>query len=255
MAKSLKKSSPRRLTRRSERQQSSLIRAVVKRPSQAAQLPASRSSTSARIRFVSSSTNRCRAASSRSSTKRTCAASAARCSPPDCCADDAVAKGAGRAAAVSRPVPGDEGRQHLRGGDGGMPRRQQRSGIHRPGRTHLRRRDRNPLRPARGQAVGARRHLRRAQARRHCRRSRRRFARTDRGRGNRVRSGITLPLGRLALQDASQNRRSAPSRSSRRQLAGVPQLRPARAAHSMRSAAPGARWRACTSSRAAIRCA
>ena len=73
--------------------------------------------------------------------------------------------------------------------------------------------------------------------------------------GNRVRSGVTLPLGSLALQDlvaqiAEARRTHRQQRSVRR---GPAQGRPA-AAPSTRSAAPGARWRASTSSRAAIRC-
>ena len=74
-------------------------------------------------------------------------------------------------------------------------------------------------------------------------------------RGNRVRSGVTLPLGSLALQDASHKslkraERIVEDRALRRRR----RSRPAAAAPSMRSAAPGARWRASTSSRAAIRC-
>ena len=50
------------------------------------------------------------------------------------------------------------------------------------------------------------------------------------------------------------NRSSAPSASSRPNSPAWPSSRPAAAAPSMRSAAPGGRWRASTSSRADIRC-
>ena len=74
-------------------------------------------------------------------------------------------------------------------------------------------------------------------------------------RGNQVRSGVTLPLGSLALQDLVAQ--IAEARRAHRQERARPRCRcsrPAAAAPSMRSAAPGARWRASTSSRAAIRC-
>ena len=73
-------------------------------------------------------------------------------------------------------------------------------------------------------------------------------------RGNRVRSGVTLPLGSLALQDLVAQ--IAEARRAHRAQASCPtspSSRPAAAAPSTRSAAPGARWRASTSSRAAIR--
>ena len=74
-------------------------------------------------------------------------------------------------------------------------------------------------------------------------------------RGNRVRSGVTLPLGSLALQDlVAQIAEARRAHRQRRDCPASPSSRPAAAAPSMRSAAPGARWRASTSSRAAIRC-
>ena len=65
-------------------------------------------------------------------------------------APDAVDKALTVAAAVSRAVPGDEGRPGPRHRHRRLPRRQQRPGLHRPGRAHLRRADRDPVRPARG---------------------------------------------------------------------------------------------------------
>ena len=74
-------------------------------------------------------------------------------------------------------------------------------------------------------------------------------------RGNRVRSGVTLPLGSLALQDAvAQIAEARRAHRQDRSFRASPSSRPAAAAPSMRSAAPGARWRASTSSRAVIRC-
>ena len=89
-------------------------------------------------------------------------------------------QGADGAAALSRAVPDPAGRPRLCDRDRRLPRRHQRSRLHRQGRADLRRPDRNPVRPARSQTVGARRHLRHPQAGRHRRRSRRRLARTDR---------------------------------------------------------------------------
>ena len=67
--------------------------------------------------------------------------------------------------------------------------------------------------------------------------------------GNRVRSGVTLPLGSLALQDLSHKSLKRAERIVRNDRPTSPSSRPAVAAPSTRSAAPGARWRASTSSR------
>lgn len=71
--------------------------------------------------------------------------------------------------------------------------------------------------------------------------------------GNRVRSGVTLPLGSLALQDLSHKSLKRAGRIVRNDLVDVAQLKAGRGTPSMPSAAPGARWRASTSCRAAIR--
>ena len=89
-------------------------------------------------------------------------------------------QGADGVAAFSRAVPGDESRPRACDRHRRLPRRQQRPGFHRQGRTHLRRQDRDPVRPARSEAFRARRDLGRSQAGRHRRRPRRRFAGTDR---------------------------------------------------------------------------
>ena len=169
-------------------------------------------------------------------------------------APDAVAKALTVVAAVSRAVPGDEGRPRPGHRHRRLPRRQQRTRLHRQGGAHLRRQNRNPVGPARSEIVGARRDLRHPQARRHCRRSRRRFAGTDRrarqsGRTRRD-AAARQPgaAGRLA-QIAQARRTHRQDRTVRRD----PSSRPAAAAPSTRSAALGARWRASTSSRANIR--
>ena len=73
-------------------------------------------------------------------------------------------------------------------------------------------------------------------------------------RGNRVRSGVTLPLGSLALQDASHKSLKRAERIVKTDLdRRRASSRPAAAAPFMRSAEHGARWRASTSSRAVIR--
>ncbi|MGY3648999.1 exopolyphosphatase/pppGpp-phosphohydrolase [Bradyrhizobium sp. LM4.3] len=73
-------------------------------------------------------------------------------------------------------------------------------------------------------------------------------------RKNSVRSGVTLPLGGLALQDlAHKSLSNAPTASSARRSTGCRNSRQVAAGASTRSAAPGARSRASTSSRAAIR--
>ncbi len=91
--KSREKSSPRRLTRRSERHPVAVenARDVVRR-ARANAPPALRSSISARARFVSSSMNPWLAASSLSSTRRRCAVSAARVQSTGLLARDAVDK-------------------------------------------------------------------------------------------------------------------------------------------------------------------
>ena len=71
--------------------------------------------------------------------------------------------------------------------------------------------------------------------------------------GNRVRSGVTLPLGSLALQDLSDKSLKRADASCATNSPTSPSSRPAVTGPSMRSAAPGARWRVSTSSRAAIR--
>ena len=84
------------------------------------------------------------------------------------------------AAAVSRAVPGDEGRPRPCDRHRRLSRRQQRPRLHRQSRTHLRLSDRDPVGSARGAVVRAGRGFRHPQPGRHRRRSRRRFAGTDR---------------------------------------------------------------------------
>ena len=72
--------------------------------------------------------------------------------------------------------------------------------------------------------------------------------------GNRVRRGVTLPLGSLALQDMSHKSIKRADRIVKEDWTAWRSSRPAAAAPFMRSAAPGARWRASTSRRPAIRC-
>ena len=61
-------------------------------------------------------------------------------------------------------------------------------------------------------------------------------------RGRKLKSGVTLPLGGLALQDLSAKSLAKAEKIARDALAGVrPARRPAAAATSTRSAAPGAR--------------
>ncbi|MEK8123273.1 hypothetical protein WOB59_09420 [Methylocystis sp. IM4] len=73
--------------------------------------------------------------------------------------------------------------------------------------------------------------------------------------GDALGNGVTLPLGGLALMDASRRsprrRRASPARPSR---APSP-WNSSRAAPSMRWAAPGARWRSCTCASVTIRSA
>ena len=73
--------------------------------------------------------------------------------------------------------------------------------------------------------------------------------------GHRIRRGVTLPLGGLALQDVSAKslkkaREDRRGGARRRAVCS----KAARAAPSTPSAAPGARWRGCTCGRPAIRC-
>ena len=89
-------------------------------------------------------------------------------------------QGADGAAALPGAVPHPAGRARLRHRHRRLPRRQERSRLHRQGRAHLRRGDSNPVGTARGKTFRARRRLRHPQSRRRRRRSRRRFARTDR---------------------------------------------------------------------------
>ena len=163
-------------------------------------------------------------------------------------------EGARGAAALSRAVR-PHGRHAAVGDrDRRLPRRQERQGLRRRGRAHLRHQDRRSLRQARGGIVRARRGVRLPQARRHRRRSRRRLARTDRGPG-------ATDQGRLdACRSAdSRCRTFRRSRSRRRKRSSGRRStmracsRAARAAPSMPSAAPGARWRGCTCGRPAIR--
>ena len=84
------------------------------------------------------------------------------------------------AATISRAVPDPEGRPRLCDCDRRLPRRLQRSRLHRQGRAHLRRPDPDPVRTARGKTVRARRRFRDSQSGRHRWRSRRRLARIDR---------------------------------------------------------------------------
>jgi exopolyphosphatase/guanosine-5'-triphosphate,3'-diphosphate pyrophosphatase len=71
-------------------------------------------------------------------------------------------------------------------------------------------------------------------------------------RGNRVRSGVTLPLGGLALQDISaKSLKKAEHR--RKSLDGLP-LKAGAAAPFYAVGGTWRRWRGCTCGRPAIRC-
>ena len=73
--------------------------------------------------------------------------------------------------------------------------------------------------------------------------------------GHKVHTGITLPLGGLALQDVSAKSIKKAEKLVRKALGRARSCsRRAPTAPSTRSAAPGARWRACTCGRPAIRC-
>ena len=200
--KSLKESSPRRLTRRSERQQSS-IRG--RRGEAAAQTRIQRRGHRHRLEFGASRRLRNDGAQPGHDLQRE---DAVRPRPrgPDHRAAGAGRRrqGADRAAAVSRAVPGDEGRPRPRDRHRRLPRRQQRPRLHRQGRTHLRR----PIeilsgpREAQLSALGVISGIHKPDG-----------IVGDLGggslelidvHGNRVRSGVTLPLGSLALQDVSQ---------------------------------------------------
>ncbi len=136
------------------------------------------------------------------------------------------------AAAFSRAVQSDEGRSRACDRHRRLPRRHQRPRLHRQGGTHLRRPDRNPVGSARGEAVGAGCYIRRAQSGRHCRRSRRRLAGTDR-----------------CPRQPRPQRRDAAARKS-----GVTGCR-AWIAEARRTHRQDGSWRASTSSKAVIRCA
>ena len=73
--------------------------------------------------------------------------------------------------------------------------------------------------------------------------------------GHRVKPGITLPLGGLALQDISAKSLKKAEKIVKKALGGARAARGRRAAApSTRSAAPGARSPGCTCGRPAIRC-
>ena len=198
---------------------------------------------------------RWRAASSPSSTRRRCAGSAARCRAPACWPSDAVAKALTalrrfRALCRIQQVGRVYRHRHRR-----LPRRLERPRLHRQGRAHLRRRieilsgPREAKLSALGVVSGIHNpdgvvgdlgggslelidvHGSRVSQRRHA------AARKP---------GAAGPVGQIA--EARRTHRQ--QRSVQR---GPAQGRPA-AAPSTRSAAPGARWRASTSSRATIRC-
>ena len=100
-----------------------------------------------------------------------------------------------------------------------LPRRQERQGLRRRGRAHLRHQDRHPLRQARGRACRARRRVRLSQARRHRRRPRRRLARADRG----PRPPRQAPASRCRsagwrCRTSRRSRSRRPRRSSRKAL-------------------------------------
>ena len=69
--------------------------------------------------------------------------------------------------------------------------------------------------------------------------------------GNRVRSGVTLPLGSLALQDLSHKSLKRAERIVKTELTGIAQLK---AGRGRTFYAVGGSWRASTSSKANIRC-
>ena len=175
---------------------------------------------------------------------------------------DHGAAGAGRRcqgpdviAAVSRAMPGDEDRQRPCHRHRRLPRRQQRPRLHRQSRTHLRLSDRDPVGSARGVFVGAGRGFRHPQSRRHRRRSRRRVAGTDRRarqpRSPRRDAAARKPGAAGHVAEIAEARRAHRQiGSGRRRISS----RPAAAARFMRSAAPGGRWPASTSSRAVIPC-
>ena len=176
--KSLKESSPRRLTRRNERQQL-VIREL--RGEAAAQTRLQRRGHRHRLQLGASRRLRVDGAQPRHDLQREDAVRTRTRGPEHRSAGAGCGRqGADVAAAFSRVVPGAEGRPRLCDRHRRLPRRHQRSRLHRQGRTHLRRADRNPVGAARGEIVGARRGFRRSQSGRHRRRSRRRLAGTDR---------------------------------------------------------------------------
>ena len=74
-------------------------------------------------------------------------------------------------------------------------------------------------------------------------------------RGTRARHGLTRPLGGLALADISAKSVKKAEKFVKKTLERpADAARIARIAASMRSAAPGVRWRGCTCGRPAIRC-
>lgn len=96
-------------------------------------------------------------------------------------------------------------------------------------------------RAARSKTLGAGGHFRRSQAGRHCRRSRRGSLELIDVRGNRVRQGVTLPLGGLALQDTSHKSLKRAERIVKNDISEIAQLK---AGRGRTFYAVGGTWRA-----------
>ena len=133
-------------------------------------------------------------------------------------------QGADIAPAFPRTVQGPAGRPRLCDRDRRLPRRHQRSRLHSEGRAHLRREDRDPVgsREAKLSALGVISGIHKPDG-----------IVGDLGggslelvdvRGHRVRGGVTLPLGSLALQDLAHKSLKRAERIVRNELSGVAAL-------------------------------
>ena len=137
-----------------------------------------------------------------------------------------------------------------------LPRRQERQGLHRRGRADLPHQDRGAspasARPSCPRSASSPASIGPTASSAISAAARSNWSMST---ARRIKPGITLPLGGLALQDRSgkldqEGREDRQGRARRRSSC----CKAARAAPSTPSAAPGARWRGCTCGRPAIRC-
>ena len=162
--------------------------------------------------------------------------------------------GALRHSAVSRAVRHTAGRPRAGDRHRRLPRRQEWRGVHRARQSTSAAQDPRSVRQARGAIFGTRRHFGHPSSRTEL------SAISAAARWNcgypwhPDRTGVTLPLGGLALQDASGSRSRKPTSIVEQRARDCRRCKRAVAGRSMPSAAPGARWRACTCGRPAIRC-